>query len=189
MALCSLRSYPDRILATPRLIFYFYLCVWMCVWMRLWAPCLWGCSLRPEALDPLGLRLQVAVSTCWRCWDWTWVPREHQGLLIAETGLHAPVLSGFFQFPSLHLLIQGMGTCPVYMWRSEDHSGRKCVFLHHVGTRDQIQAVRSGGKLLYPQRHFYQSVTELILKVIYHCGCTVREVLCSPKYWRWSSNS
>lgn len=22
-----------------------------------------------RALDPLGLQLQVAVSTCWRCWD------------------------------------------------------------------------------------------------------------------------
>lgn len=30
---------------------------------------------------------------------------EHQGLLIAEPGLHTPVLSEFFQFSSLHLLI------------------------------------------------------------------------------------
>lgn len=34
-----------------------------------------------------------------------------------------------------------------------------------MGPRDQIQVVRTGGKLLYPQGHFYQSVTELKLFV------------------------
>lgn len=39
------------------------------------------------------------------------------------------------------------------MWRSKDNSQRLVVFLHHVGSGDQIRVVNLGSKSLYLVSH------------------------------------
>lgn len=54
-------------------------------------------------------------------------------------------------FTFISAYVKGEGTCTMTcVWRSEDNLKELALSSHHVGSRDQAQAVRLGNKHLYP---------------------------------------